>query len=123
STPIIRPRPRTSPLKPYFSSKRRSTSSISLPTRAEFSTSPTSRITSIDATPAAAASRSPPQPAELPPAAPDGGAEMRATDAATRKPAAHALPDRHDVGLETGVFGGPHGSRAAETGQDLVGDQ
>src|SRR5262249_7999814 len=60
STPIIRPRPRTSPMKRYLSCSFFSASSISAPTRAEFSTSPSLMMASTAPRPAAAASGFPP---------------------------------------------------------------
>ena len=47
----------------------------------------------------------------------------RRRDPAHREAAADALADRHDVGLEAEMLGGPHFAGAAETDQDLVGDQ
>ena len=60
STPIIRPRPRTSPMNRYFSWSFLSASSITLPTRAEFSTSRSLMMASTAPRPAAAPNGFPP---------------------------------------------------------------
>src|SRR5271155_4370723 len=126
STPIIRPRPRTSPMKRYFSCTFFSASSMTAPTRAEFSTSLSSVRASIAASPAAPARG-------LPPMAGRGAARLaerrgghvlkRRRDPAHREAAADPLADRHDVGLEAEMLRGPHFAGAAKTDQDLVGDE
>src|ERR1700733_13807225 len=45
------------------------------------------------------------------------------SDSAQGKAAANALADRHDVGLQPKVIGGPHLAGAAEADQNLVGDE
>src|SRR5215470_2637910 len=77
STPIIKPRPRTSPMKRYFSCSCFRELSISAPTRAEFSTSFSSRMISTAPSPAAAASGFPPKLDELPLGSPNGLADIR----------------------------------------------
>ena len=118
--------PRTSPMKRYLSCRRLSASSITAPTRAEFSTSFSSRMASTAPRPggggqriAAVAGRAPARLAER-----LGGHALKGrSDPAQREAAADALADRHDVGLEAELVGGPHRSGAAETGQDFVDDQ
>src|SRR6202020_3005894 len=45
------------------------------------------------------------------------------SDSAQGKAAADALADRHDVGLQPKVIGGPHLAGAAEADQNFVGDE
>ena len=84
---------------------------------------PSSRYASIAASPAAHASGEPPKVLPCAPGVEHVADRLRVGERAHREPAAEALGQAHDVGLDAGVLDREPLAGAAEAGLDLVDDQ
>ena len=123
STPIMRPGPRTSPMRGSSAASACRPRVSSAPRSAALATRPSSRMTSRTAMPAAQETGLPPYVEPCAPTPQRCLEVARGDEGRQRQAVGDGLGRQHDVGHDAGVLEGPHAPGAAVARLDLVGDE